>query len=166
MCNLQQSQQLNQTPIPNISSGTTVLDNNSYPLDFSNKYNTPLKPEQQAQYQQWVSKIAVKRGFDPTEMARDYDMQGYFLKYGGKESDQANGHFTDEFKKPNHPTFSNESQYSGKDGYAGGKWADNGDGSWSFTPSAATVKMWGKDRLKKYWDKAEPGNKLNLPEGD
>jgi hypothetical protein len=49
-------------------------------------------------------------------------MQGYWKKYvdnGTLTSGQfktGEGHFTDEFKKPNYPIFSNPSKYSGDSG--------------------------------------------------
>jgi len=146
------------------SSNTTSINEDRDNLDFSDKYNTQLNPAQEQQYQEWSNKLAEDRGWSPNEITRDYDMRGYWLKYAGAQSNQPNGHFTDEFKKPNHPTFSTESKYSGQDNYIGGKWQENKDGSWAFTPSSTTIKMWGKDKLIKYWDKVEPGNKLNLPD--
>lgn len=61
----------------------------------------------------------------------DYDYRGYFKKYGA--SQKAKGeHFTDEFKLPNHETFSDESIYAtGADRLRAGHW--NGD---SYTPAS------------------------------
>lgn len=41
----------------------------------------------------------------------DYDLRGYWKKYGTLNPIASNGHLTDEFKLPNHRTFSNESRY-------------------------------------------------------
>lgn len=47
---------------------------------------------------------------DPREQ---YDYVGYFNKYGSLSPDNTTtGHYTDEFKLPGHPTFSDESIYS------------------------------------------------------
>src|SRR5215472_5465284 len=52
--------------------------------------------------------------------APDYDMPGYIAKYG--QPDQSKGqHLTDEFKLPNHMTFSTDSKYS-NDTQKGGEW--------------------------------------------
>jgi len=124
------------------------------PLDFSNRYNTKLNPQQEQAFQAW----AQKQG--PRGSSYDYDMRGAFAS-GATQS--ANGHFPDTFKKPNHPTFSDQSQYSGVDGNEGGKWAKQSDGSWSFTPSASSLKMHDAGDLQTYFQKVEPGNKLILP---
>ena len=41
----------------------------------------------------------------------DYDYRGFYKKYGNLSPQATNGHLTDEFKLPNHPTFSVESRY-------------------------------------------------------
>lgn len=107
---------------------------------------------------------AWKAKYAPNDDGSDYDLQGAFL--AGVKPDADRGHFPDTFKKPNHPTFSDESQYNGApDGnggtYQGGKWGD-GD---SFTASDTNVKMHGQDGLSAYFKKEEPNSKLNLPTG-
>lgn len=62
--------------------------------------------------------------------ANDYDYRGYYNKYP-KSKANADTHWTDEFKTVYHPTFSEESIYSGKkskfnpDGLKGGSWGEN-----------------------------------------
>jgi predicted phage terminase large subunit-like protein len=123
----------------------------SEPPDMSDLYNTPLSPEQEAAFQQ-------------TPFARDvydYDARGEFL--AGANRDNATGHGADTFKKPNHPTFSDQSRYHGQDGHTGGVWGNAPDGSWTFTPSATNLKMHGAGALQQYFDEREPGNSLLLP---
>lgn len=67
-------------------------------------YDTPLSPEQMLAYNQFLKES--QRGMDET----DYDLRGFFKD--GNSFDAA-GHGADWYKKPNHPTFSNESQYHG-----------------------------------------------------
>ena len=67
-------------------------------------YDTPLTPEQMLVYNQFLKES--KRGMDEI----DYDLRGFFRD--GNSFDAA-GHGADWYKKPNHPTFSNESQYHG-----------------------------------------------------
>lgn len=67
-------------------------------------FDTPLKPEEQAKFQQWKAHVA------PNDSGGDYDLPGAYLN--GVIPDPQSGHFPDTFKKPNHPTFSNESQYA------------------------------------------------------
>lgn len=122
--------------------------------DYTNQYNTPLKPEERAAFQAWKQKYA------PNDSGSDYDLQGAFK--AGVTPDGDRGHFPDTFKKPNHPTFSDESQYSGKDGNVGGTW--NKDGS--FTPSKTNLQMHSATGLQNYFSQNEPDSKLNIQSKD
>jgi hypothetical protein len=94
---------------------------------------------------------------------KDYDMDGYVAKYG--QPDQSKGqHLTDEFKLPNHITFSDESKYSTKE-TPGGQWKDE-DGKWHYYASDYVEKRQGSDRLKEYFKKHEPDSVLHLPSED
>ncbi len=66
-------------------------------------YNTQLNPQEESLFEQW------KKQYAPNDSGADYDLRGAFK--AGLTPAQ-NGHWNDEFKKPNHPTFSNESKYS------------------------------------------------------
>lgn len=93
---------------------------------YKNGYNTPLSKADEERYQTYRLSLG-DRGDDT-----DYDLRGYFMKYGQNE-DGHDGHFTDEFKKPSHPTFSEESQYhltpanDNGDLNKGGKWVNGKD---------------------------------------
>ncbi len=76
--------------------------NNVQPAQFE----TPLTPQEEAQFQIWKAQNA------PRDSGADYDLRGAF-KAG--LSPAANGHWPDTYKKPNHPTFSNESIYATPD---------------------------------------------------
>lgn len=67
-------------------------------------FDTPLTPQQEAMFEVW------KRQFAPKDSGWDYDLRGAFVE--GLRPDAKTGHWPDKFKKPNHPTFSNESQYA------------------------------------------------------
>lgn len=86
----------------------------------------------------------------------DYDMIGWQLKNGGPRLGPLGGHFTDEFKLPNHPTFSNESRYS-NNMLNGGEWLQNG---MAFNPSAFNEKTNGLAGIVKYLSKSDPGAQL------
>lgn len=116
------------------------------------KYDTKLSPQDEIQFQGWKSKYA------PKDSGADYDLRGAYK--AGIKPDPQRGHFPDTFKKPNHPTFSTESQYSGKDGFIGGKWGD-GD---SYTPSATNLQFKQPHELQQYFQQNEPKSKLNLPQ--
>lgn len=68
----------------------------------------------------------------------DYDYVGYYNKYPNDLFTHQEGqHYTDEFKLPSHPTFSNESIYSNRQ-TPGGNWSrisNNNGQQWNFTPS-------------------------------
>jgi hypothetical protein len=121
--------------------------------DMTGQYNTQLAPDQEAAFRDWAQKNNRQ-----SDLA-DYDLRGWFASNG---SQAANGHFTDQFKKPNHPTFSDQSQYSGAGGNQGGTWGGN-DSAPTFTPSATNLKNMSADALQGYFQRVEPGSKLLLP---
>lgn len=92
---------------------------------------TELSPAQENDYRAWLDKIGMTRekGFnlDQSYTGNDYDLRGFFKKYGAADVNVAGGqHFTDEFKLPNHQTFSNQSAYAtGAAAELAGTW--NGD---------------------------------------
>lgn len=124
-------------------------------------YNTSLSPVEEQQYQLWVDALAKSKGWDKSGVDYDYDMRGYWNKYKDNfTGDSKTGHFTDEFKKPNHPTFSNQSIYSGANGNEGGSWLRDKDGRWTFVPSSTNLKMHSVDFLNNYFSRVEPGNDI------
>jgi hypothetical protein len=133
-----------------------------------NRYNTELPKEKREEFNRWMEKISKTTGHDAFEGMNDYDYQGLFLKSGGKVDVNQGTHFTDEFKKPNHPTFSTQSIYNGADGNVGGEWKPSTEpGKWIFVAGPANIKIWGSE-LQKYWDRHEApaGNKLIIPSQD
>jgi hypothetical protein len=133
------------------------------PPDLSDRYNTVLSPEDEAAYQAWGRQQAAQNGGrNPAADTFDYDMRG-FWKSGGQFA--ANGHAGDTFKKPNHPTFSTFSKYSGVDGHIGGTWGGGQDGQpWTFTPSPTNLQMNDAGDLQQYFQDVEKGNQLILPQ--
>lgn len=122
-------------------------------LDQTANYNTPLDPAQEASFQQWVQ--AAGRTGD----LADYDLRGAW-KANAKAA--GNGHLPDTWKKPNHPTFSRESIYSGP--YAtGGDWAPQPADKWGFTASPDNLRYRDANALRGYFQQYEPGNQLTLP---
>ena len=72
-------------------------------LNAKGEFDTKLTPSEEAEFKVWKQKYA------PKDSGMDYDLRGAF-KAGEKPG--ADGHWTDKFKKPNHPTFSDQSQYA------------------------------------------------------
>ena len=84
-------------------------------MAFDSNFNTILTPEQEKEFQVW------KQTYAPHDSGEDYDLRGAFL--AGESNDQEKGeHGSDKWKKPNHPTFSDQSIYAqyGK----AGRWAE------------------------------------------
>jgi hypothetical protein len=71
--------------------------------DFDDDYNTKLKPDDEKDFQKWKSRMA------PNDSGADYDLRG---AYSSGAAQAKNGHWPDTYKKPNHPTFSNQSRYA------------------------------------------------------
>jgi hypothetical protein len=124
------------------------------PPDMSGQYNTPLSPDEEARFQAWAASIGHAGD------TREYDLRGAF-KSGVTAG--ADGHFPDTYKKPNHPTFSSESQYSVPEA-PGGTWSGGQNGEpWKFTPSEQNLRMRSPAQLQRYFREREPANQLDLP---
>lgn len=131
--------------------------------DFTARYNTPLAPADEAKFQDWAAKQSQITGRPPTNDLYDYDMRGFWKNNPDFSYANKTQHLTDQFKKPNHPTFSTGSQYHGQDGNQGGEWIDLGNDKWSFKPGATNMQVHGAQGLQDYFSRAEKGNTLQLP---
>lgn len=67
-------------------------------------FNTYLNPTRETQFQEWKARYA------PQDSGANYDLRGAFK--AGLQPDTVTGHWPDTFKKPNHPTFSDQSKYA------------------------------------------------------
>ena len=94
-------------------------------------YDTPLAPGEEQKFRAWKMKHA------PLDSGADYDLRG---AYKAKVTpDEKTGHFPDTFKKPNHPTFSDQSQYAKFAPHLAGTWGGtNGD---QFIPPAPPISL-------------------------
>jgi len=73
--------------------------------DFDPKtFNTRLGLKDEMRFIKW------KEVFAPGDSGEDYDLRGAFK--AGLTPDRKTGHWPDTYKKPNHPTFSDESRYA------------------------------------------------------
>lgn len=125
------------------------------PDDMSGQYNTQLTPEQETEYKAWAKQQGRERDVE------NYDLRGAWLELqNGTMTEDERGHLGDKYKKPNHPTFSTESIYNGKDGYQGGVWSRNGNVD-VYTPQHKLTPEQAK-RLRLYFAKYEEGVALNL----
>ncbi len=71
--------------------------------EITAKFDTALPPEEEQRFQKWKEMVA------PKDSGEDYDFRGAFKEGINKGPD---GHWPDTYKKPNHPTFSDESIYA------------------------------------------------------
>ena len=120
----------------------------SEPADMTEQYNTELTPEDEARFQ-----VAAKNRMRDLD---DYDLRGAFK--AGVMPGKPGQHGIDKYKKPNHPTFSNESQYDTSG--SGGRWGREGDRD-TFTPGPANRPL---QQLRRYFEDREPGVKLVEPQ--
>lgn len=122
---------------------------------------TELNQEDQASFDNWLTDQSTKVGRDMSNDMEDYDLKGWWQKNGSIDLGQ--GHLTDEFKLPNHPTFSDQSVYHGKDGNEGGSWTPLQNGQWLFMAGKTNKENFSPQFLQKYFDKVEPNNILAIP---
>lgn len=123
------------------------------PKDFTNEYNTKLSSEEEKEFQKWAKEQGRERDLF------DYDLRGAWKEMqSGSMQEDDRGHLGDKYKKPNHPTFSNQSIYS-NDQNIGGKWEERG-GQTVFTPGRKLSKA-EADFLQRYFAEVEPGVVLN-----
>lgn len=84
-------------------------------------YNTALPQMDEFQFRNWLQQNNVP--FNPNTGATDYDMRGFYQaaqqgQPGLSTAVNPNDgmlHYPDRFKTPSHRSFSNESQWAGKD---------------------------------------------------
>lgn len=93
--------------------GDTV-DNADWWKQVPPAFETPLNSAEESTFQEWKQKVA------PNDSGADYDLRGAFK--AGLQPDPQNGHWPDTFKKPNHPTFSDQSIYAGQAPDLAGTW--------------------------------------------
>lgn len=117
-------------------------------------YDTPLTADQETEYQ---------KTFKP-EDSHDYDMRGLFADDPAATAKFLAGeHGPDTYKKPWHPTFSDQSMYNGVAGTQGGTWGTDDAGKDTFAPGPTNMKLHGVLGMIDYFDKHEPDATLLMP---
>lgn len=129
--------------------------------DATKDYNTPLSPQEETEFQSWLMMNNKQNDL------QNYDLRGAW-KHDAKGS--ARGHLPDTWKKPNHPTFSQDSIYSSPL-VTGGDWRQTGpnskqnpDGTWDFVASPDNFKTQTPEQLQQYMKDVEPGQQLIMPQ--
>lgn len=104
-----------QTPPMRLPTDQVGPDTRSNPRGL-----TVLSPDEEKQYAAWRATLPKELQYEG-----DYDLKGFFKKNPTFHADPGQ-HMTDEFKLPNHPTFSNESKYyDPSTARMGGHWAQD-----------------------------------------
>lgn len=126
--------------------------------DLIASYNTNLSPQDEAAFQQYMARTGQGVG--------DYDLRGSW-KAGIRPNER--GHLPDTWKKPNSPTFSEESKYSTPD-HTGGRWIPIDPESvpeskrrWVFVASPWNMSNMGAGKLSDYFTQEEPNSQIVLP---
>jgi hypothetical protein len=133
---------------------------------YKNNFNTKLSQKELQQYNQWIKEQSISKKRDMSNDHMDYDMQGYWKNSRDSVDSSGRGHFPDTYKKPNHPTFSDQSIYHNTPSnkgfiYQGGKWSEDGS---TYTPSETMLRnTHSKEWLQEYMKKREPNTRLILP---
>lgn len=126
-------------------------------------YSTPLSLHDEAAYQLWKMQNA------PRDSGADYDLRGAYL--ANMQRDPDNGHMGDRFKKPNHPTFSDQSQYAvGDQRERAGHWVGQEGPDQTFVPPVATRARGGRagyaDGGAPAFDPSKPFEPVDVPAFD
>lgn len=117
-------------------------------------YDTKLNSSDEVMYDTWRRKLP-----EGQQSAQDYDLRGAWQAGLGRAG---NGHFPDTYKKPNHPTFNNESVYSTPE-HQGGQWAGTDGGPWTFWASPENVRNMPVLQLQDYFRRVEPDSNVVFP---
>ena len=123
---------------------------------YLENFNTQLKDGEEKQFQDWLANESSRQKRSVVNDLQDYDLRGAFKAGEGRGPE---GHMTDRWKKPNHPTFSDESVYHGTMSpfgipYQGGHWSEDKP---TFTPSTTMLGTTHReDDLRRYMKEIEP----------
>jgi hypothetical protein len=98
-------------------------------------YVTQLAPQEEAAFQQWVQQNKIPYDLNAPLASQDYDMRGFYKGLMSGDPRATTGinpsdnrlHFTDTWKTPLHPLFSNESIYATPDAP---RWSGNDKSGW------------------------------------
>ena len=142
--------------VPQAQDGISFLPQQDPEMMYTDRFNTQLNKDEQNLFAEWAAKESERQGRDIMMDKGAYDVQGFWKSGDYKKMDQDN-HGTDTWKKPNHPTFSNQSKYHGVDGFYGGNWNPNG----GYQPSKQTADMYGPGYYNRMFAE-EPGRPEHL----
>lgn len=130
-------------------------ETNHYAQDMTGAFNTPLTASEEALFVAWA--IYNNRMRD----LYNYDLRGAWKELNsGSMSADARGHLGDKYKKPNHPTFSDQSQYAKDAPERAGSWYVGSKGTNIF--SAKGLSYDDYRYLQRYFQAVEPYSILEV----
>lgn len=123
--------------------------------DETNGFNAELTQGAERAYQRWPGQSG--------DSGQDYDLRGAFSE--GTDRDPS-GHLPDTWKKPNHPTFSNESIYAkyGNPGHWNGDQFVQPDGTRGPFPEQSGLPSGVPQWLTKYMSEQPPTDPYHVPD--
>jgi len=136
--------------------GIPFLSQEDPEMMYTDRFNTSLSKKEQKDFNEWVAQESQRQGRNILMDKGAYDVQG-FWKSGDYKNTDENGHGSDKWKKPNHPTFSNQSNYHGVDGFYGGNWTEKS----GYQPSKQSADMYGPGYYNRIFAE-EPGRREHL----
>lgn len=136
---------------------------------YITSFNTKLSSKEEEKFQAWVAQESEKAGYDKMMDLENYDLRGAWKEMQkGTMSEDERGHLGDKYKKPNHPTFSDQSVYHNKKDpktgrvYKGGSWMQE-NGMDVYVPSKHVMDMQGRDNLLDYFRQVETNPETQQP---
>lgn len=131
------------------------MEGSLYERDMTRDFNTVLSDEEENEFIDWA--IANRRLRD----LYNYDLRGAWkaLRSGSMTEDER-GHLGDKYKKPNHPTFSDQSQYAKDAPGRAGSWYVGSKGTNIF--SAKGLSYDDYRYLQRYFQVVEPNSILEV----
>jgi len=136
-------------------NGFSFLPEQDPEMIYTDRFNTPLTEEEQKEFDNWVAQESKRRGRNILMDKGAYDVQGFWKS--GDYTRMKDGHGFDTWKKPNHPTFSNQSIYHGVDGFYGGNWTPES----GYQPSKQSAAIYGPSYYNRIFAE-EPGRSEHL----
>jgi hypothetical protein len=125
-------------------------------------YDTPLSSRDEVAFQIWAQNQRNAAGGKAINDLPVYDVRGLYLAVGGRTL-KAGQHGTDRFKKPTHPTFSNESMYHSLT-TPGGRWGnENGQPTFYATPFNVNTLGGPEAYQRKFLEETGGNVKLVMP---
>ncbi len=130
-------------------------ETNRYAQDMTGAFNTQLTAREEALFMEWA--VHTNRVRD----LYNYDLRGAWLELsGGTMSEDARGHLGDKYKKPNHPTFSDQSKYAKDMPERAGKWSTGAHGTNTYSAKGLNYDEYRS--LQQYFQVVEPNSILEV----